>query len=457
MLLEEQLLMFEVANWLKNNTKSIVFLPLRETTFDHYRHQKPLDTVVKDLIFRINPPSLEKVIYNRISYAKRLSDKKDTNFYFLPNGMKVSYPSGDELSYLRSILKSLFQNSYFKKMLTGMAGRDIRKGIEFFLDFCKSGHISDGDIFQMKQSKGKYELPNHVVSKVFIRGNRVYYNDADAKVKNLFYSDPSDKLPDPFARVAILQWLKDGNKVKGPSGIMGFHKYSDILGELNLLGHSVERLKSEILNLLKSTLIISESQDTTVIHEDELISINTPGVVHLELITSVDYLSSCSEDVWYRKEATAIEISKRISGKTRFSHYSLQTSIANSESLIEYLEKYNEDFFLPQKDFIDKSTFQESVDFKSVKKTIASFKTSVGFREPVIFETNKLLKAKIVNIFDYGLICELENTKQVGLLHVSELATSDIGNYEHNQILDVEIIEFQQEHKKYKLKLAASN
>lgn len=92
--LEEQLLMFEVANWLKDNFKCIVFLPLRETTFDHFRNEKPLDTVIKDLTFRINPPSLEKVIYNRIKYAGRLGKKEEKgNYYKLPNGFTVHYPS----------------------------------------------------------------------------------------------------------------------------------------------------------------------------------------------------------------------------------------------------------------------------------------------------------------------------------------------------------------------------
>lgn len=205
--LEEQLLMFEVANWIKDNIKAIVFLPLRDTTFDHFRNQKPLDTVIKDLIFRINPPSLEKVIYQRIKYASRLSEKSTDNYYYLPNGWKVNYPSTDELHYLKSILTSLFQNQFFKRLISGLAGRDIRKGIEIFLDFCKSGHISTDEILKIKKSKGEWKLPNHIISRVFLRGNRLYYSDEESRIKNIFHSNPSDDLPDPFVRVAILKWL----------------------------------------------------------------------------------------------------------------------------------------------------------------------------------------------------------------------------------------------------------
>ena len=451
--LEEQLLMFEVANWLKENTKSIVFLPLRETTFDHHRHQKPLDTVVKDLIFRINPPSLEKVIYNRVKYAKRLSEKSENHFYFLPNGIKVSYPSKDELSYLKSILKSLFQNPFFKKLLTGIAGRDIRKGIEVFLDFCKSGHISESEIFQMKQSDGEFALPNHIISRVFIRGNRLYYSDSETKVRNLFYSDPSDQLPDPFARTAILRWLKENNRKKGPSGIIGFHQVSQVIKELNILGHAIDRLQNELLNLIESTLVISESQDSTKLNEEELISINAPGLVHLDLLTNIDYLSSCAEDVWYRDANLADTITQRIAGKTNFSHFSLQTSMSNSENLISYLEDYCNNFYSVQKDILSSGNYSPPLEFDKMKRAISNFKASIGISDHREFEPESLVTAKVVNVFDYGLICELDGTSQVGLLHVSEMNEEEDSKYDVGDELTLVVCEYQAKHHKYRLRM----
>ena len=154
--LEEQLLMFEVANWIKESIKAIVFLPLRDTTFDHFRRQKPLDTVVKDLIFRINPPSLKEVLYERVKYAHRLGEGKGDRYYTLDNGIRVSYPSTEQLYYLKSILSSLFENHFFRRLISGLAGGDTRVGLEIFLDFCKSGYISENDIFMMRQSKGTF-------------------------------------------------------------------------------------------------------------------------------------------------------------------------------------------------------------------------------------------------------------------------------------------------------------
>jgi hypothetical protein len=364
--LEEQLLMFEVANWIKDNIKAIVFLPLRDTTFDNFRNEKPLDTVVKDLIFRINPPSLERVIYQRIKYANRLSEKNSGNFYYLPNGWKVSYPSSDELHYLKSILSSLFQNHFFKRLISGLAGRDIRKGIEVFLDFCKSGHISVNEIIKMKQSKGNYKLPNHIISRVFLRGNRTYYSGEESRIKNIFNSDPSDDLPDPFIRVAILKWLYNNRRKKGPSGILGFHKTNELIKAMISYGHAYGRTIDELLFLLKNSLIISESQNTNNFDLEELISINSQGVIHYELIGNIDYVSSCSESVWYKTESVAEKISEDMSGQGEFSHLSIQNNLEHSEILLNYLSDYYLNHFCFHSEYLSEGNDAVPIDFESV-------------------------------------------------------------------------------------------
>jgi hypothetical protein len=50
---DEQLLMFEAAQWVQKEFRALVVLPLREETYDNHRDQPPLDTALKDLVFRI--------------------------------------------------------------------------------------------------------------------------------------------------------------------------------------------------------------------------------------------------------------------------------------------------------------------------------------------------------------------------------------------------------------------
>lgn len=62
---EEQLLMFEAAQWLQREFHGLVLLPLREETYDNHRNEPPLDTALKDLVFRIEPPPCFSVFSRR--------------------------------------------------------------------------------------------------------------------------------------------------------------------------------------------------------------------------------------------------------------------------------------------------------------------------------------------------------------------------------------------------------
>jgi hypothetical protein len=176
---DEQLLMFEAAQWLQNEFKSLVILPLRDETYDNHRDLPPLDTVLKDMVFRIEPPLFQHVLTKRINLALRhLNDERNEKLqYLLPNGYKVDYPKSEQAFYLITIIKSLFEHDRFaRRLIVGLAGRNIRKALEIFLEFCNSGYISEEHIFKIRQSEGQYVLPFHLVATVLLRMNRRFYD-----------------------------------------------------------------------------------------------------------------------------------------------------------------------------------------------------------------------------------------------------------------------------------------
>lgn len=452
--LEEQLLMFEVASWIKDTIKSIVFLPLRDTTYDHFKKEKPLDTVIKDLIFRITPAPLEQVIYNRIKYAARLSEKSDGKFYYLDNNMKVNIPAEQELYYLKSIISSLFQNHFFKKLITGLTGSNIRNGIEIFLDFCKSGHITDSEIFKIKQSKGSYVIPSHVISKVFLRGDRVFYSDDSSRIKNLFYTDPSDKIPNPFARIEILKWLQSKYRVRGLSGILGFHRIEELFADLLSIGYDRDRIEKELINLIRHRLIISESQDSNSFKLSELISINISGIIHLDLLTNLDYLSACSEDTWYNVVDTATEIAKNISGTGTYTHLSLQNSVQHSELILKYLIDYHKQYFEGYLNYISADTFNFPLEIEKIKASISNSKNKFKDNKDKILPAGTKLEAKINKIDKLGMFVNMSATKKIGFIPSKILTEVDVENkYLQDDILSVEILSFNEVHNKYEVKI----
>ena len=168
---DEQLTMFQVAHWVQTEFRALVILPIRDVTFERHRHEPPLDTALKGLIFRIEPPSFIDVLQARVRLALQemhaSSETSSTLSYILPNGIRVSYPASDQAMYLASILRSLYTHDKFvRRLMTGLAGRDIRRAVELFLDFCISGHIGEDEVYKIRYYKGEYNLPLSIVARV---------------------------------------------------------------------------------------------------------------------------------------------------------------------------------------------------------------------------------------------------------------------------------------------------
>ena len=457
---EDQLLMFEVAAWLKSEFPVMVFLPLRDTTYDQFRSEPPLDTVIKDLVFRIDPPLLEKVIYARLNYALREIAIQNGKFiFYLPNGMKVECSRTEVGDYLKSMISSLFQDQLFKRIIIGLAGRNIRRGLEILLDFCKSGHIGVDEILRIRTSSGDYKLPNHVITKILLKGKRRYYSDTESNIKNLFSSDEGDSLPDPFARISILQWLSDNKKVAGPNRVIGFHKVSHVIGILQSLGHSSKRLFAEIIILVRASCILAESQYSEV-SEDDLVTLAPAGYVHLDLLRNINYLSAVSEDTLFRENQPARAIADNLIGKGSFNTDSRQAAISNAKIVTDYMQSYKRKFFVGAATILPEENRIDLVNIESISEFVAQVANndehyqSVSRRDAE-YPQGKVIDAQIVSIQEYGFFVEF-GLDGSGLIHKSRITPPNIlDDFESGDWVTVEVLSYSKSHKKFDLKLVS--
>ncbi len=464
---EDQLLMFDLAKWLQKEYASLIFLPLRDVTYDHHRKEPPLDTAIKDLVFRIDPPTFAEVIYKRVKYALR--NAPNTLYYSLPNGMTVAYNKEERETYLACILRSLFQNDiFFKRLVAGLAGRNIRKGIELFLDFCKSGHISESEILKMRHSKGDHLIPPHLVTRVLFRGNRRYYNDVNSNVKNLFTSEPKDVIPDPYSRLAILRWLSNKFKVRGPNGVMGYHKVSELIKQLVPLGHNDDRIRVEIKNLVTAGCVSTESQDdieenNITIDDEDLITIAPAGHIHLELLSNLDYLSSCSEDLWYSEQELAEKISKRLIGGGTTGHLSLRASYENAKDMVDYLMRYKGHVLSKPELYLANNSFEHLTDFtqslKAIEKSQRNLHVEPGSDKlKLLYPNGTTMEAQVVSIQTYGIFVEF-GLHATGLIRFDKTAKVEkpgsllYEDVETGDWVKIEVINYNEYHKKFDVKI----
>src|SRR5208283_451156 len=161
--LDEQLTVFQLVKWIQSWLKCLVFLPLRDITYKSYKDRPPLDTVIKDFIFRIESPPFAQVLRKRIRLALDQMikvHKGRLRAYTLTGGIRVEYPETETGYYLACIYRSLYEHDQLlRRMLVGLAGKNIRKAMEIFLDFCKSGHIGGEEILKIRKNHGDYCLP----------------------------------------------------------------------------------------------------------------------------------------------------------------------------------------------------------------------------------------------------------------------------------------------------------
>ncbi len=458
--LEDQLLMFDVASWLKEEFSCLVFLPLRDTTYDNFKKEKPLDTVIKDLVFRIDPPLLREIIYKRIHYALRLLSKgRNTLSFQLDNGIKVDYPASEQGFFLASIARSLFENIFFNQIVAGLSGKNIRKGLEIFLDFCKSGHINEGELLKIQQTKGIYKLPHHLIARVLLKGNRKYYSDTASNIKNLFASFPEeDILPNPFCRVSILKWLEIRKNQEGPNKTKGYHRIDTMLHDLTRFGYNENRVINDLNNLIRFGCIVPESQKATSISYDELISITPSGLIHIQLVGDINYLSACSEDFYFRENQIASTIKNNITvGNVGFVPQSKRVVFENSLLLLQYLISYKKTYLYNYNNtsFIADND-QNDIDLEYIYSTISKFDYKEEDVDTLLdkYTPGTHVDCEIVSIQDYGLFINF-GLKLSGLIHVSwiEKKKMHLEDFDIGQPIYATIINYSPEHKRFLLKI----
>ena len=453
---EFQLLMFQVAQWFRSQYSCLVMLPMRDTTYNLHRSLPPLDTVIKDLVFRIDPPDLLTVLQSRLKYIFWLEkNAHKSKSFILEHGMEVTIKPNQHMDYFKSVLNSIRQDNRIKNIFYSITGRNIRSGIELFIDFCKSGHLSAEDFFAIKATKGEYVIPHYNMMNAILRGNRVFYSDIDSKIKNLFSSDYNDNLVDPFVRIDILIWLNKMSNIMGPSGVKGFHKADNIIEKLMLLGHDEVVILRELSILTNNNLVITEGQ-LDDIEKSDLLRISQFGVLHLHLLSNITYLTACSEDVLYRNLEIAKSISDRITGCEGDGPLSKTTAIYNVEDMLNYLNEYKNKFMPISSKVIHSYDF-EIYDLKECFNALETFK--LQSRDLLCIDdkikkypAGSIKECIVTYIKEFGIFVSIDFEEE-GFIPQKNLKKYNVEDFQITDIVIGKVISYRKEHKRFEIEL----
>jgi hypothetical protein len=421
----DQLLMFEAAQWLQKEFRVLVVLPIREETFEKYRDKAPLDTALKDLVFRIEPPVFQQALVKRVQMALNQLGSGKRRDYELPNGFRINYPENERAYYLSSLVASIFvHDSYVRRLIMGLAGNDVRKMFEIFVGLCGSGHISEAEMLRMRQSKGDYILPLDVVMTVLLRNNMRYYDGDISILKNILDLDDKDSSPTHFSRILILSFLRSKFNETGPSGAKGYFSGAKIYEALSVYGLSLNVVMRELNYLVMSDCVITESLSKNYLNDTDLVRIHSVGFVHLELLGVAEYWAAIAEDTNFSDKNTASRISERIA--LRDSHFTAPVSIQNGRAAFDYIQQIRANAAKTVASMLSHDEFLALTDISVGDEALVKKGKAVPggpwFDAVERFPTGSEVEGIVVNVVvDIGLFVEL-SPGVVGLLHKSRLA-----------------------------------
>lgn len=340
---DNQLAAFQLALWFINQTRCLVILQMRDTTFEAHKNNPPLDTYKTGQIFHISPPRFIDVVKRRLelSLSQLAAEAPETIRYRTPSGINISYSREKAGVFLNSVYLELFQRpTNVSRILEALAGRNVRKALDMFLAIINSGHMPEDLITAVATGNEVRKFSEALVLRILMRQDYRFFNEASGFVTNILYCDRNWIRPNNFLLAELLFYLVSERKSNGDNGQLGFVSINRARDQLERLGYVGTDILSAAHHLLARELIEADSATTTTLSEVASIKATASGWAHLRILASRgEYLVSLLPTTAISDRGLEARTFDLMLSENRFGR--LVSGQANGvlEDLYEYLRK----------------------------------------------------------------------------------------------------------------------
>lgn len=295
---DDQLQVFRLSLWFMDQTRSFVFLNLRDDTYEAYKDQKPLDTYRSGITFHVSPPPFTDVVKRRMELsgeylAENVTDKLE---YMTSSGLRFTYPRtmiGEFLKEIYILVFDQFEN--VSRVIQGLAGRDVRKSLEIFERILRSGHLSEEAITSKVRGGSEFAVSEDVILKTVMRGDYKFYSEHSGYVANIYHTDDSWERPSSFLVPDILFWLFINRKSVGRIGLEGYFTIKDIARALELRGYVAGDVFKALGYLLSKGLVEADHFGPQLLSFDDSVKVTSSGFIHLRILAErIEYIFGVS-------------------------------------------------------------------------------------------------------------------------------------------------------------------
>jgi len=293
---DQQLQIFEVAQWFKNETRSCCVVSLRDETYEQYKDEPPLDTFIHSNHFFIRPPRFIDMIRRRLQLA--LESIEGSPLVASVSGLgRVAIPTSRAAGFLDSIFKHLFLNPQRKIswVAEGLSGKDARSALRLFAQLIYSPHLDERHLIRAAEGEAGWFIPEHLILNAMMKTDYLFFAENHGFVSNLFNFDSDTSTSDNFIRLEILLFLVERRKVRGDAGVEGYFHASTICERLRTMGYSPRDVLVELTWAAKRGLILVDHFSDRPIVESDIVKAHAAAFVHTHILMNrFEYIANCA-------------------------------------------------------------------------------------------------------------------------------------------------------------------
>src|ERR1043166_295278 len=170
--LANQLNAFQLALWFMQRTRCFVVLQMRDETYERYKDKPPLDTYRTNITFHITPPRFVDVVKRRLELSMEYLavEVEEKQSYAIESGVRFTYRKSELSNYLKRLYVDVFDRKRnVSRVLEALAGRNIRRALDMFVNIIISGHISPTSITSTVLGGSESPVTERDILKVLMR------------------------------------------------------------------------------------------------------------------------------------------------------------------------------------------------------------------------------------------------------------------------------------------------
>jgi Type I restriction enzyme R protein N terminus (HSDR_N) len=337
---DDQIRIFQVAQWFRSQTRSFCLLAIRDETYEQFKNKPPLDAFINAVHFAITPPRFIDVVRKRlelcIDYIAQSAPKRLS--YALPDGKRIVYPATKLGEFLKTLYFDIFRSGRrISWLLEALAGRDVRSSLEMFTRILMSGHLDERQITGTVLGSVRFSIRDSTIVNVLMKTDYLYFDNSHGFITNVLYCGPYWKRQSNFLVFEALEYLVGRRKLKSEFGSQGYFSVAQVIGHLNRLSFAPDDAQNALTYLLRRNLIVADHMGKKSLKETDYVRAHASGFVHARLLVSnIHYISGIAPVTYLNDRKNAEQIGRLSAINTGFA----DTQFTRKKDIVFLLLQY---------------------------------------------------------------------------------------------------------------------